>query len=713
MTDKKTIALLAIASIFTSTVQAQQSAGKEEDLMLLYEDEEMISIATGTSKPYHLAPSVASVFTAKDIEASGARTLDEVLETVPGLHVGLSFNRNSSFYSIRGIHSGENPQVLLLMNGLPINDIITGSRPYLFRLPVADIERIEVMRGPGSAVFGADAFAGVINVITKDGSDIDGRVLGGRAGTFDTLDGWAQYGDELSGWDIGVSVEYSTSNGDHDRIVHSDLQTALDNGFGTNASRAPGPLESGYQLLNSSFSAKNDNWSFWLNSWNLKDAGVGPGVAQALDPVGKQNSDQYSFVTDYSNDEIAESWKFDTRFSYRVLDQQSEFQILPPATRVTIGSDGNLCFTPDCTPTALVDFPDGVLGNPGGRLTDTRLEVAGVFDGWQDHRLRLEVGADRNELKARESKNFGPGTPAEGLVGSATIDGTLIHVTGTNDIFVQNHSRSVKYLSLQDEWRLGRDWELTAGVRYDNYSDFGDTTNPRLALVWATDYNLTSKLLYGRAFRAPSLTELYFENNPSLIGNPSLGPETIDMVELVFDYRPSFDLEMVSSLYGYRAKDLIEFVNNMAENSRNQNGHGLELEATWHPNNKLQLKGNFALQYSEDANTGTVIANAPRRQLFISADWNLVEKWSIYGQANWIADRARAITDFRPPISDYTTVDLFLKHQPNNWNWKLGFSVKNIFDKDAREPSDGTIPGDYPLPGRSFYFEAEYRVSEL
>ncbi|CAK0780863.1 hypothetical protein CCP3SC15_810013 [Gammaproteobacteria bacterium] len=71
------------------------------------------------------------------------------------------------------------------------------------------------------------------------------------------------------------------------------------------------------------------------------------------------------------------------------------------------------------------------------------------------------------------------------------------------------HQRRVDYLYAQDEWNLARDWTLTAGVRHDRYSDFGSTTNPRLALVWDATLNLTAKLLFGQAFRAPSFTEQY------------------------------------------------------------------------------------------------------------------------------------------------------------------------------------------------------------
>lgn len=708
VTTRRILGLLLLSGI--GTVQAQSSATNEPGLALLYENEEVIEIATGTAKPIHLAPSVASVITARDIKISGVRTLDEALEMVPGLHVSLSSNRLNSVYSIRGIHTGDTPQVLLLVNGLPFNDLITGSRPPLFNLPVANISRIEIVRGPGSAVFGADAFAGVINIITRSASESHGTTVGGRAGSFDSQDGWVQYGGELNGWDTAVSVEASRSEGDRGRTVGSDLQTSFDAQFGTHASLAPGSLDTRYRVLNSSITLNREHWNIWLNSWNLRDAGVGAGAAQALDPKGSQDVDQYALVVDYSNADLVRHWTLDTRLAYRVMDQSAAFYLLPAGARVPIGADGNVGTTPhsSCSPVCMVDFPDGLRGNPGGKLTHTRLEVAGNYSGFLDHRLRLAIGVDRNEFAAREEKNFGPNV-IDGTV--SPIDGTLTDVTGTPYVFSPDRRRNDGYVSLQDEWRLAPDWELTAGVRHDNYSDFGRTTNPRLALVWATDYNLTSKLLYGRAFRAPSLTELYFRNNPTVIGNPNLKPETIDMLELVFDYRPAYDIETVLSLYAYQADDIIEFdSNHVAQNARSQEGHGLELDGGWQATDTLQLKGNLALQYSEDKQTGATTPNAPRYKVYLAARWRMAQTWSSQLQSTWVGDRVRPNTDARPAIRDYNLVDLALRYQPLGQRWELAAMVRNLFDTTAREPSTGTIPDDYPLAGRAVFLEARFHA---
>jgi len=211
-----------------------------------------ISLATGTPKPIRMAPAVAAVITAEDIEKMGSTTLDEALETVPGLHVYPSFGSLVPGYTIRGIQTALNPQTLILVNGLPITTAYNGRRIAGLRIPAANISRIEVIRGPGSAIHGADAFSGTVNVITKEGREIDGVESGLRAGSFDTYGAWAQYGADRKGWDVALSLEYQESDGDSDQIVSRDLQTVLDAAlnapFGLpNASRAPDTLQTHYR----------------------------------------------------------------------------------------------------------------------------------------------------------------------------------------------------------------------------------------------------------------------------------------------------------------------------------------------------------------------------------------------------------------------------------------------------------------------------------
>lgn len=125
---------------------------------------------------------MASVITADDIARNGASSLDEILQWVPGLYVARGQQADVS-YVIRGInHNRYNPQVLMMYNGVAQISPYLGNRGDMQgTLPVDNIQRIEIIRGPGSALYGADAFSGVINIITKNAADLDGTLAGGRA----------------------------------------------------------------------------------------------------------------------------------------------------------------------------------------------------------------------------------------------------------------------------------------------------------------------------------------------------------------------------------------------------------------------------------------------------------------------------------------------------------------------------------------------------
>jgi len=687
-------------------VWAQNGDG---ELALLYGDEESVSIATGLSKPVRLAPAVASIITAADIAAHGATDLDQVLEMVPGLHVSLSFNRLNSIYSIRGIHTGQNPQVLMLIDGIPITQFTTGGRPNTFRLPVAAIARVEVMRGPGSAVYGADAFSGVINVITKKSADIAGTRAGVGTGSFSTTDVFAQYGGVAGDWQVAASVEWLKSAGDSKRTVDSDLQSTLDTMFSTDASRAPGALSTRYDILDTHLNLARDRWSLAFWGWRQYDAGVGPGAAQSLDPEGRTDEEKYLVDLSYRADGWGPNWDVTTHLTYQYLKDKNRFTILPAGATVLVGTDGNLFSCGGgCAP---VTFTDGVLGNPSGVDKSYALDVTGIFRGWEGHTVRLGAGATRQEIDTSESKNFGPGV----IDGSASpVDGVLTDVSATDFVFMKDRQRELWFVSAQDEWALAPDWELTAGIRYDRYSDFGSTTNPRAALVWSTTHNLTTKFLYGRAFRAPSLSELYFINNPSLVGNLDVKPETIDTAEIVFDYRLTFSSRIGLSLFRYDARDLIDFVVDpstgaqVATNTSGQTGQGLELEADWKPSPRVRLFGNYAAQRAEYRTGGHTVPDAPGQQLYLGLEWEFADNWKAALQANWVADRKRAAGDARAPVSDYSLAHLTLRHDNAAAGWGFTVSIHNLFDAKAYEPSDPAIPGDYRLPSRSLYAQVRF-----
>src|SRR5690606_22999611 len=100
----------------------------EEMLLGIYGDEDFITIATGTVQPLAKAPAVASIITADDIKRMGARDIDDVLHTVPGMHVSRDVLGYNPLYVVRGVYAGFNPQVLMLVDGVPLTNLFHGDR---------------------------------------------------------------------------------------------------------------------------------------------------------------------------------------------------------------------------------------------------------------------------------------------------------------------------------------------------------------------------------------------------------------------------------------------------------------------------------------------------------------------------------------------------------------------------------------------------------
>jgi len=685
-------------------------AHDDEDFLLmeLSGDADLISIATGSLQPISKAPAVASVITAKEIKASGATTIQEVLELIPGLHIGVSsMNRMRPVFSLRGNHTANSAQVLILMNGIAILDLFNGNILPNIHLPVTNIARIEVIRGPGSAIYGADAFAGVINIITKISEDINGIEVGVRVGSFNTKNVWALYGGQLTQWNVALSSEYSKSDGDQGRIIDSDLQTILDNKYDTTASLSPGPLDTRYESIVNNLHIANDRWAFNVQSWHQYDTGVGAGSAQALDHQGKGDIEQYLLVFDHQSLSSSAGWKFNSRFSFFYNDFNAKFYAFPPGARLPIGNDGNVDFMSQ----RIVDFPDGFIGNPSSIKKVTSLELISYYSGWKNHHWRVGIGSKWQALNSKETKNFGPGviTPNQSVV-----SGDLSDVTGTDFIYIKDTRRRNQFVSVQDEWHMVRDWLLTAGVRYDNYSDFGSTINPRLSLVWETWHDLTSKLLYGHGFRAPAFAELRAINNPILLGNPDLKPETIRTLELVFDYRPISNFKFIFNLFRYEIKDLIEYVDDdgepggssTAQNNKNQQALGVEFEADWQLTRQFRLTGNFSLQNAKDSDSNESVPDAPNKQLYIAANWQLANKWFVRLDGFRVMDRKRLAGDRRDAVKDYNWINLTVRAEQIFEYGSLTLGVRNLMDSEAHEPAGRSIPNDYPLPSRSIYLAA-------
>jgi len=668
------------------------------------------SIASGTQTPLDKAAAIATVITEDDIAAMGATSIDQALETVPGLHVTRSNQTYFPKYIIRGITSTYNPQTLMLVNGIPITSLFTGDRGHISggEMPIKSIARIEVIRGPGSALYGADAFSGVINIVTKQRNDINGTKTGARVGSFGTQSVWLEHGGSYNKVDIGFTLEAETTDG-FKRTVEYDAQTVVDNdpklqaAFGAPpASLAPNSTSNMKDSIEARLDIAHDNSLLRVGYQGRYDVGSTVGYAEALDPSSRISSQRYNLDYTYTLNELAPNVDVESRISYYKNTQEVQTNIfLFPK-----GSGAGL-------------FPNGFIGNPSYQEENARVDLSGLFKGINNHLIRLGTGFTWDDMfEVTETKNFMVAFQPNGSpIFLPRPSGMIEDVSDTPEVYLPESQRTNHYVFIQDEWKFAPNWQATTGIRYDHFSDFGNTTNPRLALVWATTDKITTKLLYGKAFRAPSFVELFSISNPIALGNPDLKPETIDTYELALSHQLSSKLLYTANIYRYNIKDFITFVPQVggakAQNIGELQGHGLELEADYSPVYNLRFLVNFAYQQSTDKKTDADIGDAPNQQIYARGEWTVASDWHVDSQVTWVGEQKRVAGDARPALSAYTTVDLTLRKQEVINGLELALSVRNLFDADVREPSTGgavvNIPNDYPMAGRSVYAEVQYQ----
>lgn len=704
---------LALNAALLLAATAQAAPPEETEVLLGLSLEELgrlqVNVATGTPRTMRDAPAATSVITAQELESLGAQHLDDALRAVPGLHVSHGAVTYESRYYFRGLFSNNNPHTLVLVDGVPMTSLFLGDRLIGWQgVPVAAIDRVEIIRGPGSALYGADAFGGVINIITKRADDTGPDQARLAYGSFDTRHAGLlqrRHGERAS---LLWSLDYRQSDGD-DSTVEADWATGFDQLFGTSSSRAPAPLDRGLRTLDARAELATGDWRLraaWQQVWDL---GTAQGLFDALDPAGRFANQTGNLDLVWHPPAPAAAWALEGRLNaaYKALETSRPLQLLPP---------GSFCFpgSPSC-------FPAGMQDELSTQEMQAGTALTALYSG-DAHRLRLGVGFFWGDLyRTTDRKNFdasGPGLPLP--------LGGMVDVSDTPLVFQPEAQRTNRYAFVQDEWRLARDWELTAGLRHDRYSDFGGTTNPRLALVWDTTPALTTKLLYGEAFRAPSFAELYV-TNVGVLGNPGLKPEKLRNEELVFSWRPAAAFSWDVNLFRYRIRDFIQAAPDPALGGaiRDQNvgrleGKGVETELRYQATPSLQLLANFSSARLRNEDSGQDRGQLPRQVALLRATWDAAPRWQLVAQLLHAGKYGREVDstppDPRPDLDGYDVLDLTVRARLSP-TLELAAVAGNLFDADVREASNGPappqanarIPGDLPQPGRSLTVQATWR----
>ncbi len=618
------------------------------------------------------APASVTIITAEEIKKYGYRSFAEILRSVRGFSV--SNDRNYQYLGVRGFsRPGDyNSRVLLLIDGHRLNNNIYDQAPIGtdFPLDVDLIDRVEVIRGPGSALYGTSAFFGVINVITRQGKDLKTLEASGSAGNQETYSGRLSYGNKLpGGLEMLVSASRYDSEGE-DRLYFKEFDALGDNnGI---AEHADG--DSSYSLF-SRFTLRDLTLTGAVSS---REKVIPTGAYQTVfnDPRNR-TTDAYGYL--------------DLKYSHR-LEEQGE--VTARAYYENFRYRGDYIYNGELEGDPLQvnkDFADGEW--VGFELMATRR----FFDKHQ-----LTTGLENRYNLRLDQRNYWV-EPFE-----STLD--------------DQRSSNIYALYIQDEYQILSNLSLIGGVRYDHYNSFGGTSSPRLALIYKPYEKSIFKFLYGKAFRAPNVYELFYADGVYYRANPDLNPERITTTEVVYDQYLGEHFRSTLSAYYYQIKGLISQQLGpddllVYENTETIQARGIEAEVEVRWADGLQGRASYVLQQAEDKETGLTLTNSPRHQAKVNLNIPLVKQKLFAGaEVQYTSTRK---TLLRNDTGGFTTTNLTLFSQNLVPGLDLSASVYNLFDKNYGDPVAGELQIDPEQPelgldtvaqdGRTFRVKLSYR----
>jgi len=560
------------------------------------------------------APSSVTIITAREIAQYGWRTLPEVFRSVRGFYV--SEDRNYSYLGVRGFsRPGDfNIRILGLLNGHTLNDDIYQGF-LLGRESGIDldlVERIEIVRGPGSALYGTSAFFAVVNIITKEGKDLSGVRASAEVGSFNTHKGLLTYGERYSnGLDLLVHSSYTASSG----------QTLFFPEY-----------DDGDPAHNSGFAEDSDGESVYS-------------------VFGRLNYKDLRFQGIYS-------------------DRAKE---VPTASYSTVFNDGRektydgryfveLKYTP--------------------QITEQLGLLMRVYDDW--YRYKATYPIDYPPLTL--NKDYTPGRWYGGelqadwkvieqgrLIAGAEAQNHAVRLNNYRDRF------QVYSLYLQGEMRFVHHLTLTAGARYDSYSDYiaqdEQHTTPRAALVYEPLEGSIFKLLYGQAFRVP---------------NSYLKSETIHTYEGVYEQAMGSHLKGSVSGYVYDIKNLINLTTIgggfglMNLNRVRGTGVETELRSKWASVSEGYL--NYTYQVTKDRATREELSNSPNHLAKAGVVFFLAgESASLGMEGQYVGNRRTVQPGER--VGAYIVANVNLTVRNLYKNLEIQSSLYNLFDARFEDPA--------------------------
>jgi iron complex outermembrane receptor protein len=687
--------LILLLLICLPAALTQEQEKKQEITEEFFYAEEEVEIASLKPQPIEEAPGIVSVITAQQIKDMGARDLNDALRIVPGFQLPVSLFYAAE-YGIRGLKQTNNTRVLVMMDGVPLNEVYYGQSNLNWGdMPLNNVKRIEIIRGPGSALYGTYAFLAVINIITKKADDIDGIEFSAGGGSWNTQHHYLSAGKKIGDFSLSAYVDYRKSDGYDNYFVQQDLVNILDSyvPFFPPVSQAPGyikvPLDS--KRVDVRMGYKDFDFQFKAQDYERGAPFCGYSITDGSFEADKSYIGQAAYKKNLSN-KLSLSLK--GNYYYRKLLLYGQ-----PFPR---GIYGPLL----SGMAAQGFFSDGLLFDLTVKSQHYGLNTK--FDYTLSKDNIITFGLEYNTMKTDKPvgrDNIDPITRMQ----SNQLHEEQGSIAG---VMEKAANRKVLGLFIQDVFHIADSLDITAGLRLDHYSEFGSAVNPRISLVWKPLEDTNIKILYGHAFRAPAFNELY-NITQDLVGNENLGPEKVRSFEIGLSHK--FNANISSSInYFYNAltdiflptgEIILESFPPQLENSGKVNAQGIESEVKANFEKNTYAFFNYSYAKAKDDLTGEVIPNVANHLFNFGVNVGAWKYLNANLNVNYVGERKRGLLmgypDPRNPVAAYALSNLTLRAQ-NFWeNMELILSIHNLFDKRYTDPEPlGVVYYDFPREGR-------------
>lgn len=611
------------------------------------------------------APASISIITAADIQHYGYRKLSQILGSVAGFYS--TNDRNYEYMGVRGFgRTGDyNTRILFLLNGLRLNESVYGGTGIGFDFPIDInlIEKIEIVRGPGSSLYGTNAFFATVNIITKRGRSMEGMHAYGQGGSWNSYTGSASFGKTYqNGVEMLVSGTYRDSKGQRNIFFPEFDSPDTNHGIAEDLDTE----RSGSIFAN--ISGKNLTAQFAYNS-------------------RKKGIPTASFGTVFNHREAQ------TRDSIAYLDLKYERKIRKTydlLSRIYLGiynysgiygynnvpEDANSYFSKN------LDFAAGRWLGGDFQLTRT---IAGKH--------HLTIGTDLQYSFHTRQRNYD------------SFPSYYLYLD-TNDQWGNVGSY------LQGEFALRENLLLSAGVRHDQYSTFGGNTSPRFGIVYSPKPKTTFKVLQGYAFRAPNSYEIFYKDEYTQKANPDLKPEKIRTAEFIMEQYFGLKYRAALSVYHYNVDKMInQYIDadgmSGFRNSGQTNATGMELSLEGKDFYGFDGRLSYALQRTESDPDKQILANSPKHLVHFNL---FLPCFATRGGSGLEFRYMGSRTTFTGErLGGFLTVNASVIFKNLLPNVDITASLYNILDRRFADPAGTEIlQGSIMQDGRSFRVRVDY-----